>query len=172
MGTHLRVLSESFPMNTNMTGFRWFSKNLCTCVLWTKEASTWEGLMFIFISFISVHQDISMIQERGTSCQLSCDQSGLLSPLRFTLTGETAGICSFCELAAACRHGHLKTYLVIHICCYHSFQFLQKCSSRVTPFSDKLFIKYIYMILYLFMYLFIHLSIHLIYSFIPRINCN
>ena len=26
MGTHLRVLSESFPMNTNMTGFRGFSK--------------------------------------------------------------------------------------------------------------------------------------------------
>ena len=26
MGTHLKVLSESFPMNTNMTGFRWFSK--------------------------------------------------------------------------------------------------------------------------------------------------
>ena len=26
MGTHLRVLSESFQMNTNMTGFRWFSK--------------------------------------------------------------------------------------------------------------------------------------------------
>ena len=26
MGTYLRVLSESFPMNTNMAGFRWFSK--------------------------------------------------------------------------------------------------------------------------------------------------
>ena len=26
MGTHLRVLSESYPTNTNMTGFRWFSK--------------------------------------------------------------------------------------------------------------------------------------------------
>ena len=26
MGTHLRELSESYPMNTNMTGFRWFSK--------------------------------------------------------------------------------------------------------------------------------------------------
>ena len=26
MGTHVRVLGESFPMNTNMTGFRWFSK--------------------------------------------------------------------------------------------------------------------------------------------------
>ena len=25
MGTHPRVLSESYPMNTNMTGFRWFS---------------------------------------------------------------------------------------------------------------------------------------------------
>ena len=28
MGTHLRVLSESFPMNTNITGFRCFSKTL------------------------------------------------------------------------------------------------------------------------------------------------
>ena len=26
MGTHLRVLSESYPMNTNMTGLRCFSK--------------------------------------------------------------------------------------------------------------------------------------------------
>ena len=26
MGTHLRVLGESFPMSTNVTGFRWFSK--------------------------------------------------------------------------------------------------------------------------------------------------
>ena len=28
-GTYLRVLSESYPMNTNMTGFRRFSKYLC-----------------------------------------------------------------------------------------------------------------------------------------------
>ena len=33
MGTYLRVLSESFLMNTNMTGFRWFSKNLHPCAL-------------------------------------------------------------------------------------------------------------------------------------------
>ena len=26
MGTHPRVLSESYPMNTNMTGFQWFSE--------------------------------------------------------------------------------------------------------------------------------------------------
>ena len=31
-GTHLRVLSESYPMNTNMTGFRWFS-SLHPCAL-------------------------------------------------------------------------------------------------------------------------------------------
>ena len=26
MGAHLNVLREGFPMNTNITGFRWFSK--------------------------------------------------------------------------------------------------------------------------------------------------
>ena len=29
MGNHLRVLGESYPMNTNMTGFRCFSENHC-----------------------------------------------------------------------------------------------------------------------------------------------
>ena len=29
MGTHPIVLSESYPMNTNMTGFRYFFENLC-----------------------------------------------------------------------------------------------------------------------------------------------
>ena len=33
MGTHLTVLSESFPINTNMTEFRWFSKTLRHCAL-------------------------------------------------------------------------------------------------------------------------------------------
>ena len=33
MGTHLRVLGESYPMYTNMTGFGWFSKILCPCAL-------------------------------------------------------------------------------------------------------------------------------------------
>ena len=26
VGTHMRVVRESYPMNTNVTGFRWFSK--------------------------------------------------------------------------------------------------------------------------------------------------
>ena len=42
MGTHLRVLSEGYPMNTNMTRFRSFSKIFAS--LWTKVASALEGL--------------------------------------------------------------------------------------------------------------------------------
>ena len=50
MGTHLIELSESYLMNTNMTGFRYFSKNLCIIVLWMKVASALEGLsMFVFM---------------------------------------------------------------------------------------------------------------------------
>ena len=33
MGTHLRVLSKGYPMNTNMIGFRWFQKSLHPRVL-------------------------------------------------------------------------------------------------------------------------------------------
>ena len=43
MGTHIRVLSESYPMNTNMTGFRWFSK-----IFVSKVGSTLEGLTHMF----------------------------------------------------------------------------------------------------------------------------
>ena len=44
MGTHLRVLGESYPMDTKMAGFRTFFKNLRVLVLWTKVASALEGL--------------------------------------------------------------------------------------------------------------------------------
>ena len=37
-GTHLRVLSESYPMNTKMTGFRCFSKILAS--LYPSEESS------------------------------------------------------------------------------------------------------------------------------------
>ena len=33
MGTRIKVLGESYPMNTNMTGFIWFTKNLRSCAL-------------------------------------------------------------------------------------------------------------------------------------------
>ena len=46
MGTYmyLRVLSESYPMSTNMTGFRWFSKIVTFLYFW-QVASALEGLM-------------------------------------------------------------------------------------------------------------------------------
>ena len=44
MGTHLKVLSESYQMSKNMTGLRLFSKNVCVHVLWMKVASALEGL--------------------------------------------------------------------------------------------------------------------------------
>ena len=33
MCAHLRVHSESYPMNTNTAGFRWFSKSVRPCAL-------------------------------------------------------------------------------------------------------------------------------------------
>ena len=49
--THLRVLSESFPVNTNMTGF--VPKILCILVLWTQSALALEGLT-IFKALLQV----------------------------------------------------------------------------------------------------------------------
>ena len=46
-GTHLRVgiLSKSSPMNTNMTGFRWFFQNLWVLIVfWMKVTLALEGL--------------------------------------------------------------------------------------------------------------------------------
>ena len=56
MGTHLRVLSEGFPMNTNMPGFRWFSIHFCIVVLWKKVASALEGLSSTLLTLVRVVQ--------------------------------------------------------------------------------------------------------------------
>ena len=46
MGTHLRGISKSYPMDTNMTGWvlLMLYKNLCILVLWTTVASALEGI--------------------------------------------------------------------------------------------------------------------------------
>ena len=44
MGTHLRVLSESYLMSTNLIGFRWFLKIFASLCSWMKVASALEGL--------------------------------------------------------------------------------------------------------------------------------
>ena len=43
MGTHLRVLSESYPMNTNMTWFRWFPKIFAPLHFGSGESSLSTG---------------------------------------------------------------------------------------------------------------------------------
>ena len=40
MGTHLRKLIKSYTINTNMTGFRWFSKNLASSACDERSLST------------------------------------------------------------------------------------------------------------------------------------
>ena len=44
MGTHMRILSESFPMNTNMTGFRWFTRIFASLCFGWKSIQHWKGL--------------------------------------------------------------------------------------------------------------------------------
>ena len=39
MGTHLKELNEGSAMNTNMTGFQWYSKNFVLCALDEKTLS-------------------------------------------------------------------------------------------------------------------------------------
>ena len=44
MGTYLRVLGESYPMNTNMTAFRWYSKIFVSLGFEQKlQAQQWKG---------------------------------------------------------------------------------------------------------------------------------
>ena len=45
-GIHVRELSESYPMNTNMTGFGWLSKIFASMLVrWTKVALALGGLI-------------------------------------------------------------------------------------------------------------------------------
>ena len=53
MGTHLRVLSESYPMNTNMTGFKWFSKIFASLCFGQMSPYYWSmDAIFIYREFI------------------------------------------------------------------------------------------------------------------------
>ena len=54
-GTHMRVLEENYPMNTNMTGFWWFSEMFASLFFWAKVASSLEGLKVVeeYVFFIN-----------------------------------------------------------------------------------------------------------------------
>ena len=49
MGIHLRVLGESYPMNTSMTRFKWFSKSLRSWSLDESSLSTVNPLLCILV---------------------------------------------------------------------------------------------------------------------------
>ena len=40
-------------MNSNMTGFRWFSKIFVFLVLWAKVASALEGLKLVYLEILN-----------------------------------------------------------------------------------------------------------------------
>ena len=75
MSTHLIVLSKSYPMNTNMKGFRWFSKIFAIIVLQRKVASALEGLNKALGRFFSNTLSIFNIESserEGMRSQLQC----------------------------------------------------------------------------------------------------
>ena len=52
MGTHLRALSDSYLMNTNMTAFRWFSKTVASFAFDDISFSIGRVLTFTFITVL------------------------------------------------------------------------------------------------------------------------
>ena len=72
MGTHLRVLGESYPMNTNMSGLRWFKRKkihlrfiarfrfhiLVVIPLALRAAKTGLTILFVFSSQKRFYQKI------------------------------------------------------------------------------------------------------------------
>ena len=61
MGTPLKVLDKSYPMNTNMIGIEWYSKNLCILLLWTKVASALGGLNQVAVILVCSSATVSYL---------------------------------------------------------------------------------------------------------------
>ena len=54
MGTHLRILGESYLMNTNVKRFRWFKKSLHPCALDVSSLNIGRvKILFAFNTYIS-----------------------------------------------------------------------------------------------------------------------
>ena len=72
MGAQLRVLSEGYPMNTNMAGFRWFSKIFASLCYVRKY---WKRYLFALCS--------------GTYFQHFCDSGYLLREKRSSMNSPS-----------------------------------------------------------------------------------
>ena len=71
-GTHPRVLGESYPMNTNMIGLRWFSEIFASLVLLTKVAfAVQEELTLPLLSLLSYkHKDVIFFWKPSKPCHI------------------------------------------------------------------------------------------------------
>ena len=67
MGTHLRVLSKGYQMNTNMTGFRWFSKDFVSLCFGQKSPQHWKGFN-IYDQFFRLHSGAWSKESVGICC--------------------------------------------------------------------------------------------------------
>ena len=77
MGTHLRVLGKSYPMNTNMTGFRRFQRSLRPCTL--DESSLSIGRVSILTagitSFVETYTQLFFALNVQTHFDLNSEDS-------------------------------------------------------------------------------------------------
>ena len=109
--THLKVLSESYPMNTSRV--KTVYKNLCALVLWMKVASVLEGLknnFFIWVlrddecdPWCTYHHMVRVCIDNGTP--LSGGWKGY--PSTFRQTSWTGGVsCLEAVLQAVLAPSH------------------------------------------------------------------
>ena len=80
---------QDFPMNTNMTGFRWYSKYCCVRVRWTKVASALEGLRMIFASKYRLITIIGLIPQFGHYKSCAQHQAGIFVVFLLTFIQKT-----------------------------------------------------------------------------------
>ena len=78
MGTHLRVLGKNYPMNTNMTVVRWFTKIFASLCFERKWPQHWKGKSH------SIHSILQHSYPSNSTCTTSINlPSGARSFPRF-----------------------------------------------------------------------------------------
>ena len=110
MGNHLRVLSESYPINTNIKGFRWFTKIF---------VSLYESSFCIR----RVVRKNKMVGLRGVSTSWN---SLCLAPAAQLQRDHTAEKCQTKSSLFNCQ-----TYVCSHLIKYHNI-----CCSCLVSFQD------------------------------------
>ena len=78
MGTHLRVLCKSYPMNTNKTGFRWFSKIFAPLRFGRKYPQHWKGWSFERKGYVISPRQYSYYRNRRLLCSSALDNTTTL----------------------------------------------------------------------------------------------